>query len=105
NVGKLISSIDQGLLVDQLLGLGQGNTLSGEFSNNVSVAYKIGDGAITGRVKDTMIAGNVYDLLEGKIELGKEAEWVGGGLKAPAVALDNVNVGTRIELSRTLLYH
>ncbi|MCF7890014.1 TldD/PmbA family protein [Candidatus Bipolaricaulota bacterium] len=92
NVGKLISSIDMGLLVDQVLGLGQGNTLSGEFSNNVSVAYKIEDGAITGKVKDTMIAGNVYELLEGEIELGKDAEWVGGGLKAPALALDSVNV-------------
>ncbi len=91
-MGKIISSIDQGLVVDQVLGLGQGNLLSGEFSNNVSVAYKIEDGAITGKVKDTMIAGNVYDLLEEGIELGKEPEWVGGGLKAPALALDGVNV-------------
>lgn len=92
SVGKLISSIDQGLMVDQVLGLGQGNPLSGEFSNNVSVSYKIEDGAITGKVKDTMIAGNVYELLKGEIELGKETEWVMGGLKAPAIALDSVNV-------------
>ncbi|MBS3787111.1 TldD/PmbA family protein [Candidatus Bipolaricaulota bacterium] len=92
SVGKLISSIDKGLVVDQVLGLGQGNLLSGEFSNNVSVAYKIEDGAITGKVKDTMIAGNAYDLLKGEIKLGKETEWVMGGLKAPAIALDSVNV-------------
>lgn len=91
-MGKLISSIDQGLMIDQVLGLGQGNPLSGEFSNNVSVAYKIEDGAITGKVKDTMIAGNIYELLKERIELGKEPEWVGGGLKTPALALDGVNV-------------
>lgn len=91
-IGKLISNIDEGLMVDQVLGLGQGNPLSGEFSNNVSVAYKIENGTITGKVKDTMVAGNVYELLEGEIELGKEAEWVGGGLKAPAISLGSVNV-------------
>ena len=91
-VGKLISDIDEGLMIDQVLGLGQGNPLSGEFSNNVSVAYKIKDGTITGKVKDTMIAGNVYELLKTGVKLGKQAEWVGGGLKAPAIALDSVNV-------------
>ncbi|MFB6290475.1 MAG: TldD/PmbA family protein [Candidatus Bipolaricaulia bacterium] len=91
-VGKLISTIDRGLMVDQVLGLGQGNLLSGEFSNNVSVAFKIEDGTITGKVKDTMIAGNVYELLKEGIELSKEPEWVGGGLKAPALVLDGVNV-------------
>ena len=91
-IGKLISGIEKGLMVDQVLGLGQGNPLSGEFSNNVSVAYKIEYGAISGKVKDTMIAGNVYELLGQKIELGRELEWVGGGLKAPAIALGDVNV-------------
>ncbi|MBS3735584.1 MAG: TldD/PmbA family protein [Candidatus Bipolaricaulota bacterium] len=91
-IGKLISNIDKGLMVDQVLGLGQGNPLSGEFSNNVSVAYKIENGTITGKVKDTMIAGNVYELLGRKIELGKELEWVGSVLKAPAIALEDVNV-------------
>ncbi|MCF7875588.1 TldD/PmbA family protein [Candidatus Bipolaricaulota bacterium] len=90
--GEMISDIDRGLVVDQVLGLGQGNVLSGEFSNNVSVAYKVEDGAITGKVKDTMIAGNVYKLLKQNLELGKEAEWVGGGLFAPALRLDDVNV-------------
>ncbi|MBS3825769.1 TldD/PmbA family protein [Candidatus Bipolaricaulota bacterium] len=91
-VGELISDIDKGLMVDQVLGLGQGNPLSGEFSNNISVAYKIEGGEITGKVKNTMIAGNVYDLLNGKIKLGKEAEWVGGSLKSPAIVVNDVNV-------------
>ena len=90
--GGMISGLDEGLVVDQVLGLGQGNTLSGEFSNNVSVAYKVEDGAIVGKVKDTMIAGNVYELLKQGVKLGKETEWVGGGLSAPALALEAVNV-------------
>lgn len=90
--GKMISDIDTGLMVDQVLGLGQGNTLSGEFSNNVSVAYKIEGGEITGKVKNTMIAGNVYDLLGQDIEVGEKEEWVMGGLKAPSIAAPDVNV-------------
>ncbi|MBS3813460.1 TldD/PmbA family protein [Candidatus Bipolaricaulota bacterium] len=90
--GKMISDIDRGLLVDQVLGLGQGNVLSGEFSNNVSVAYCIEDGAISGRVKNTMIAGNVFNLLQDNLVLAGQTEWVGGDLKGPAIAVDGVSV-------------
>lgn len=77
---------------DQVLGLGQGNVLSGEFSNNVSVAYKIEDGAVVGRVKNTMIAGNVFDILEENITLSSKSEWVGGELKGPAIMVDGLSV-------------
>ncbi len=90
--GKIISDVDRGLLVDQVLGLGQGNVLSGEFSNNVSVGYRIEDGAISGRIKNTMIAGNVFDLLERDLVLASESQWVGGDLKAPAIAVDGLSV-------------
>lgn len=93
NLGKIIKDVQNGLLVDGVLGLGQGNVLSGEFSNNVSVAYKIEDGLIKGRVKNTMIAGNVYDLLKSKlIDIGQNPEWVFGSLRIPPIAVDEVHV-------------
>ncbi|HEY9728071.1 MAG TPA: TldD/PmbA family protein, partial [Chroococcales cyanobacterium] len=54
----LIRQLDEGLVVDQLLG--GGAELSGDFSVNVELGYRVQKGQITGRVKDTMIAGNVY---------------------------------------------
>jgi len=90
--GKMITEIDSGLVVDQVLGLGQGNPLSGEFSNNVSVAYRVEDGEIVGKVKNTMIAGNVYNLLESGVELGREVDWIGGSLRTPPITVDGVNV-------------
>lgn len=90
--GQIIGDVEKGLLVDQVLGLGQGNVLSGEFSNNVNVAYKIEKGVITGRVKNTMIAGNVYDLLQGPLTLSRERSWVNGGLKTPAIGVDGLSV-------------
>lgn len=92
-MGQLIKEVGNGILVDQVLGLGQGNVISGEFSNNVSVAYKIEGGSVTGRIKNTMIAGNVYDLLQDQLfGLGDVPEWVHGTLQAPPVAVDGVNV-------------
>jgi len=90
---ELIAGIDNGLLVESVLGLGQGNLASGEFSNNVAVAFKIENGEIVGRVKNTMIAGNSYALLkESLIGLGKESHWTHGVVSTPVIAVDGVNV-------------
>jgi PmbA protein len=90
---ELISGIKHGLLVDGVLGLGQGNLNAGDFSNNVAAAFVIQDGKIAGRVKNVMLAGNSYDLLRDHlIGLGDKAEWVYGRLLCPAIAVNNVNV-------------
>ena len=92
----LIRGIKKGLLVDGVMGLGQGNLNAGDFSNNVSAAFLIEDGRITGRVKNVMLAGNSYDLLHHHlIGLGDRANWVYGRLSCPAIAVDNVNVAAK----------
>lgn len=60
---RLIADIREGVIVDDLMGAGQGNNLNGEFSMSVALGYKVENGEIVGRVKDVMIAGNVYDIL------------------------------------------
>ena len=60
----MVKSIDTGILVHYVMGLGQGNALAGEFSVNLELAFKIERGEIVGRVKDCMLAGNVYDALQ-----------------------------------------
>jgi PmbA protein len=90
---EIIARIEEGLIVDSVLGLGQGNIATGEFSNNVAVAFKIEKGKIVGRVKNTMIAGNTYNLLkEHLIALGDSAQWVQGTVRTPVIAVDQVNV-------------
>ncbi|MBC7237404.1 MAG: TldD/PmbA family protein, partial [Chloroflexi bacterium] len=54
---EVIAGIEQGLLVEDVLGLGQGNPLSGVFSNTLGLAFVISHGEIVGRVKDLSIAG------------------------------------------------
>jgi len=90
---EMLKGLDEAILVQDVLGLGQGNILSGEFSNNVSMGFLVRKGEVVGRVKNTMIAGNVYELLKGQlIGLSDQAEWVFGILNTPAIAVDGVGV-------------
>jgi PmbA protein len=74
----MIHNTSRGLLVHEFLGLGQGNPINGEFSVNIFLGYKIEDGKIVGRVKDTMLAGNAFTALKAISAISKEREWVSG---------------------------
>jgi PmbA protein len=94
-VADMIAGLEEGLLVESPLGLGQGNVLSGAFSNNLSLAFKIEGGEIVGRVKDVSIAGDIYQDVRCVEALSQEAEWVYGGLRLPYVLLPELNVVTK----------
>ena len=91
-MADIIAGIDEGLLVENALGLGQGNVISGAFSNSLSLAFKIEKGEIVGRVKDVSIAGNVYDLLQDVAAVSQETEWVYRSFSLPYILLPDVNV-------------
>lgn len=92
----IVRSIKRGLLVDSVLGLGQGNLHAGDFSNNVSSAFLIDEGRIVGRVKNAMISGNSYDLLlHHLIGLSECGRWTYGRFRSPSIALANVNVAAK----------
>ena len=91
----MTQDIKLGLVVEQLMGASQGNVLNGDFSGNVLLGYKIENGEITGRVKDTMVSGNVYQVLKEIEALGKDARWVGGFLRTPCIYCSNLAVATK----------
>lgn len=95
SLAEIIAGVEEGLLVESPLGLGQGNVISGAFSNNLSLAFKIEDGEIVGRVKDVSIAGDIYQDLRRIGALSQEAEWVYGGLRLPYILLPELNVVTK----------
>jgi PmbA protein len=88
----ILSGIQEGILVEDLLGLGQGNIISGAFSNPLALAFKIEKGEIVGRVKDMSIAGNIYDLLTDIGAISRETEWVYSTFCAPYILLPELNV-------------
>jgi len=89
---EMVKNTREGLLVHNVLGLGQGNPISGEFSVNVQLGYRIEKGDIVGRVKDVMLAGNTYDALKNIAAIGDKAEWAGGSLLTPPIQIARLSV-------------
>jgi PmbA protein len=92
---EMLADIKEGLLVDQTMGAWAGNTLAGEFSGNVHLGYRIENGELVGRVKDTMVAGNVFQALGDIAAVGKELFWVGGSLRLPYLYLPALGVASK----------
>ncbi|MBI2934103.1 MAG: TldD/PmbA family protein [Chloroflexi bacterium] len=93
-VNDLIGDINEGLVVDSLMGAEQGNTLGGDFSGNVLLGFKVENGKLVGRVKDTMVSGNIYDILQ-DITLANDARWIGGMLRSPSIFLPRLAVSSK----------
>ena len=93
----MIAGIKEGLVIEELLGAGQGNELGGDFRANVSLGYKIENGEIVGRVKDTMISGNVYNVLSQVEHVGDSSDWVFGSMRSPALQCLGVEVAAKDE--------
>ncbi|GAA6616473.1 TldD/PmbA family protein [Scytonema sp. NUACC26] len=86
---ELIQHLDRGLIVDQMLG---GNAeMSGDFSINVDLGYLVRDGQASGRIKDTMVAGNVYTVLKQLVKLGSDADW-NGSCYTPSLIVDGLSI-------------
>jgi len=91
----MVGDVKEGLVVEQLIGADQGNLLGGDFGGNVLLGFKVENGEIVGRVKDTMIAGNVYQILNEVAGIGSEARWVGGVLHTPALYCPSLSVTSK----------
>jgi PmbA protein len=88
----MVKDMREGLIVEELMGAEQGNVLGGDFSGNVLLGYKVEGGEIVGRVKDTMVSGNIYEALRDIVAVGQRSRWVGGMLKTPPLYLPRLSV-------------
>jgi PmbA protein len=92
---EMVNDIKEGLVIEHLMGAEQGNILSGDFSGNVLLGYKIENGKIVGRVKDTMVSGNIYKVLKNIMAIGSDARWVGGTVNTPSLYCPSVSVASK----------
>ncbi|HPN11804.1 MAG TPA: TldD/PmbA family protein [Spirochaetota bacterium] len=86
----ILAGMGRGILVEQFIGLGQSNTITGDFSGSLELAFLVENGRIAGRVKDCMISDNIFRLLAGDIVMSAERERMGSVL-APSLFLPSVN--------------
>lgn len=92
---EIIKDVKEGLLVEQTMGAHQANLLAGEFSFNVDLGFKIEKGEITGRVKDVMVTGNIFEAFNQIIAISKEREMVFGNFLSPYFYVDKINVSSK----------
>ena len=92
---EMVRDMKEGLVIEQLMGAAQTNILGGDFSGNVLLGYKVENGKIVGRVKDTMVSGNVYQVLKQIIAIGSEPKWVGGFLQTPPLYCPRLSVASK----------
>lgn len=88
---EMVKDIKEGIIVDQVIGSGQGNVLMGEFSVNLDLGYKVEKGKIKGRIKDVMISGNSYAMLNNVLALGSEVRFI-GATHTPPIYFKEVNI-------------
>ncbi len=92
---QMISSMKRGVIIHDLLGAGQSNLLAGDFSANIGLGFLVERGRIVGRVKDTMVAGNVYQMLgQSLAEISQEREQRGHYL-TPALMFQDVSLAAK----------
>lgn len=70
----LLGEIERGLLITGVMGAHTGNINGGEFSLNISSGYLIEQGKLMGKVKGSMIAGNIYEFFKGIDAVGTSLE-------------------------------
>lgn len=97
SLAEMIKNTQNGVLVYYVMGLGQGNPVSGDFSVGIRVGYKIERGEIVGLVNDAMLAGNVFTALNNIVAISTETEnafgWYAGHY--PYIQVDGLNVAAR----------
>ena len=86
---ELIAKLDNGIIVDQMLG--GGADISGDFSVSLDLGYRVENGKVTGRVKDTAISGNVYQILKEVVALGSDSIW-NGSCFTPSIIVEGISV-------------
>lgn len=59
----LIAGVKDGLYADTVIGSFIGNVVTGHFSGNLWLGFRIRDGRLDGRVKNALITGDIYDIL------------------------------------------
>jgi PmbA protein len=89
---ELVEGMKSGIIIDQILGSGAG--MSGDFSINVELGYRVKNGEILGRVKDTMVSGNVYTALKQILAIGADIDW-NGPCYTPSLIVEGLSVTGR----------
>ncbi|MEO0184324.1 MAG: TldD/PmbA family protein [candidate division WOR-3 bacterium] len=89
----MIGLMEKGIIVAGVLGAHSGNIPNGDFSIGIDPCLYVENGEIIGRVKNTMIAGNIYDVMKNVVEVENRLHptfMIGKAI--PAILFDDIMV-------------
>jgi PmbA protein len=92
---ELVNSIDKGIIVEGALGAHSGNIPNGDYSIGANPGIYVENGEIVGRVKDVMVAGNIYETLQQVIAIEDTLHYSPLSGWMPAILCDHVSVATK----------
>jgi PmbA protein len=92
---ELVKSMERGIIIESALGYHSGNIPNGDYSVGVNPGLYVENGEIVGRVKEAMVAGNVYQTLKQVVDVGDTLYPSNGGAWVPAILCDGVSVATK----------
>ncbi len=87
---ELLSAVDEGILVDSIVGFHSSNYQQGHFSVQAH-GFHLKDGKLQGRLEDVMIAGNIYEDMLRVREIGNTVYPTMKGY-APYILVDDISV-------------
>ena len=88
----ILSSVKQGILIHDVLGLHTMNVTTGDFSVGVLAGHMIDNGSQAYAIKDTMIAGNFYEMMQHVSAVSKDVQYANSGNYMPYILCDMVKV-------------
>lgn len=92
---ELVKLIDKGIIIENALGFHSGNIPNGDYSVGMNPGFYVEKGEIVGRVKDAMVAGNIYETLKNVVDVGDKLYPSPDGAWVPVILCDNVSVATK----------
>ena len=92
---ELVKSIDRGIIIEGAMGAHSGNIPNGDYSIGVLPGLYVENGEILGRVKDTMVAGNIYETLKNVADVGDMLYPSSGNSWLPAMLCNDVSVSSK----------
>lgn len=89
---RMMPEVSEGIYVKSLLGAHTMNEMTGEFSVGASEAHIIRKGEVLHAVKDTMIAGNFFDIMKEVVLIENKLYHGGSGYYLPHILFPKIKV-------------
>jgi PmbA protein len=90
----LLKQMDRGVIVGGVLGAHSGNILNGDYSIGLAPGLWVENGEIQGQVKDSMVAGNIYETMKNVVAV-ENRQYPAQMGAFPAILFDDVSVATK----------